>query len=274
MTLKDDLAELAVNIGNEGAANDGLMVLLVKGMTDAQDKLANLAQQAIDMAKGKGKPPPDDDGGGSDDDDDTDEGSEGAGEGDGKPGYQDMAMAVANGAVTTVAPNGEQTTTLDMTTWILETGASLVALQKGAADQTAQIAKLVEQNERLLTQNAQLAGMIQATAEVNTALMVPLAKAVVETRNGLLRTAAPGITPREFPRTPVAVLPDTQVIERLGGSERAEQQILAKAMSTGSIDISSKELFRRQRKFSMDDARDAELRAKVNAIVPEFTTAR
>lgn len=271
-----DLAEIAKNIGESGAAGDGLMVLLVKGMTDAQGHLADIATRAIDMAKGKkGKPACDDD---DSDDDDSDEGDSGGDGADKKPGYEDMQLAVPGAVVLPAgAPAGDGfggappsgVTHIDVTAYIFETGDQIRTLAKASQAQGARIEQLVESNRLLTEQNASLAKMVEASTAATTGILAPLAKAVVETRNGLLNSAAPGITPVAFPITRVTIA-EAAPVDHIGGSARREQQVLAKAMSNGLIDITAKERFRRERKFSADPATHTDLSAKVDELVKEL----
>jgi hypothetical protein len=253
------LAAIADEIAARGAAGDPVSLVLAKGLTDGLGKLTDLALLLGNLAKGgKGKKPPaakDDD---DDDDGDGDEGGEGN-----APGYQDMNMGRSAPIVPPVPATPAQTgdAVLDVTQFVFDTGERMARLEKAVADGAKREALLIDLVKGQQAQLETLGQMVQVSTEATMATLAPLAKAVSDQRETLLNIPAPGITPKRMP-PPKPAAPDAAFI---GGTKRTELQALSKAMSTGVIDGLVKQTFLNTRRFHPDDARNAEIRSRVES---------
>lgn len=241
------IQDLAKEIAEKGAAGDPVTVLLAKGMSDAVGKLGELAA----MALGKGKTPPKDGDGDGKVDSDGDGADDDPAGGDDAPGYEDMNL----GAPAT--PTGDSV--LDVTAFVFKTGATVEALAKSDVEKGKQIGELITLVKAQAGQIETLGKMLATATDATTAILVPLAKALVEQRAIELDTPAPALTPRRL----APAKPTTADAAFIGGNKLVETRTLAKALTAGLISTEAKQAFFRTRRFSDQDGENATTRAKL-----------
>lgn len=271
------LDQLAREVAAKGAAGDPITMVLAKGMSDGLAKLTELSTMLAELAKGKAKA--------SDDDEepDGDEGDpdEGGGDGGGKddaPGYEDMdkgkgtdlglVTPPATGSAAPVDP-AKPPTVLDVTNYMFETGNAVRRLEKAAQDgiarETQMLALIKSQGElieRQQQQISQLGQMIEAASVATMSTLVPLAKAVSETRAVALDIPAPSRTPTRFPAKP----PNAPDAAFLGGDKGAEARLLMKAVNRSVLSSELLQQFKATRRFYADDSQNAAKRAEIEAL--------
>lgn len=272
------LETLAKEIATKGGEHDRVTQLLAKGMNDAFGQMAKIAEDSLALLKGRAAPAapkeePASEGsdnaeGKGEGEDEDDKGEEG----EDAPGYQDMQLAVPDGALDLADP----TKALDVTKFIFDTGACVRDIARASNAQAAVIITFGERMEKavakieaqdsliatLIDQNIALGKLVADSNGASASILGPLAKAVADTRELLQNIPGPGITPLRFPRKEVPA-PDAAYI---GGTRERELQVLAKAERLEKIDTDQLNYFKRTRRFSALDAEHAQIRATLDAL--------
>lgn len=291
---------LADEIARNGQAGDDALALLAKGAHEAIGHLGSALALLASLRKGKKGDDEEPDEGGGDDEGGDDEGGDDddTSEGGGAAGYEDLRNAdpsgqgtIPAGTTTTPAPvqpvqHVDPATNFDATEFIFQQAAVIERLDKAVADQGKLLAEIREQNAELRRQNEILGELVVSGQQQAQDLLLPLSKAVGDTRLGLLGTAAPSITPTHFPnalgnvgggnapvgrgrqpvQTPAGPEKKPEPTDYIGGSKQTETMAMFKALSDGVIDVHAKEMWRHHRKFSEDEAQHAAILAKVEKI--------
>lgn len=243
-----DLNALADEVLKNGRSDDEVVTAQaagLRGMAKAVETITGMASEMLTLLKG-GKADDDDD----DDDDDT---SDDDGDDDDTPGYR---MNKGDDVEPASGP-------VDATEIIL-------GLYKAVPEILSELAALRAENAVLRKAQGKLADMMVDTAKLLAQGHGDLTKAVVETRAALANTPVAARTPNATPRLadPPAPEPKTYVGTFIGGSKRAEKKLLAKAVDAGIISDLMCARFPMGRRFSTNEAENADLIAKVTALVP------
>lgn len=254
-----NMSQIATEIGEMG--DDEALTLLAKGIHDAVGTMGRLANRVLDLTKGKN----------GDDDEGSDDDEGGEGGDDDAPGYQDMQMGSTAGAGSVAASipaaanpaAGGDGGMVDVTDMVFAIRDNVSNLTKAVSDQSRLLGQLVRENAALRAQNVELMKAVADGAVATGEILAPLAKAVAETRTGLLNTPAPGITPPTAALRPKAKPVDAALI---GGDANIEKRALLKAMNAGVIDRAALQSFQSSRRFAPDDDRNTAIRRQVEAL--------
>ena len=233
----DNLQDQVNAIAAAGQAEDGVLMAMAKGMTDA----IGVLRDVLTMRKGEDEPDGDEGGDEPDGDEDGDEpDADEDGDNDG-PGYATMAKA-------------DDQLVLDATAWIQDVGTLVHTMAKAMPRMETEISAL-------RAENAKLRELSEQTAVASLGAMTALSKAFAEQHTMLKAIPAGGITPgRDRLQLP---------IEIGEGEDRAQisRQKLAKAQRIGIID--SRQLQRHLRgdgQFADDDEANQDLLTKIAAL--------
>ena len=223
----DNLQDQVNAIAAAGQAEDGVLMAMAKGMTDA----IGVLRDVLTMRKGEDEPDGDEGG----DEPDGDEG------GDDAPGYAAMAKA-------------DDQLVLDATAWIQDVGTLVHTMAKAMPRMEAEISAL-------RAENAKLRELSEQTAVASLGAMTALSKAFAEQHTMLKAIPAGGITPvRERLQLPVEV-------EEGEDRVRISRQKLAKAQRIGIIDSRQLQRhLRGDGQFDDDDEANQDLLTKIAAL--------
>lgn len=285
-----DIDKAIAELEAEAAKSESPLAVLAKSVSTTNRMLWGL------LNKGKA-PPSDDEGGdeppapegGDDEDDDKPQGDQGGsdddddgGDGD-SAGYRDMMLA-REGETSTPPASTEPPNYLDVTEW-------LIAIQ-GRLDHVETLAKAVQSSDetiaQLTAQNARLVQMVEAAnarADEMHELVKAMATAQIETGNTLakgvmdLRESLANIPqlPAHLRGIPNRVLPppEPQPTTFIGGDERLQMRVLAKARSDNLITAGESRFFQQTRgvAFSDDAERNKAIFASIEKIAQQLSSS-
>ena len=223
----DNLQDQVNAIAAAGQAEDGVLMAMAKGMTDA----IGVLRDVLTMRKGEDEPDGDEGG----DEPDGDEG------GDDAPGYAAMAKA-------------DDQLVLDATAWIQDVGTLVHTMAKAMPRMEAEISAL-------RAENAKLRELSEQTAVASLGAMTALSKAFAEQHTMLKAIPAGGITPgRDRLQLPIEIGEGED-------RAQISRQKLAKAQRIGIIDSRQLQRhLRGDGQFADDDEANQDLLTKIAAL--------
>lgn len=259
-----ELVALAAEVEAAGKADAHTIAAsqaLLKGVSDGLNGLIGLLNKVVPMAKGKGnEPDPEADpapaaGGGGQNPD------------DGPPGYEDMMFGrsgLSNGAPPVETdPNGN----INVTKFLWATGQAIQNLEKGRKADALVSAQLLKLAKSQQTRIEQLEELVRGGIEGQIRIASPMAKAVADLTVAVHEIPAPTGTAGGATKFRQALPRPTQNDSALlGGSPDKETQLLAKGLSRGILDASMRRRFHLSRTFHEDQAENAKIRSKLEAL--------
>ena len=224
----DNLQDQVNAIAAAGQAEDGVLMAMAKGMTDA----IGVLRDVLTMRKGEDEP--DGDEGGDEPDADED------GDNDG-PGYATMAKA-------------DDQLVLDATAWIQDVGTLVHTMAKA-------MPRMEKEISALRAENAKLRELSEQTAVASLGAMTALSKAFAEQHTMLKAIPAGGITPgRDRLQLPIEIGEGED-------RAQISRQKLAKAQRIGIIDSRQLQRhLRGDGQFDDDDEANQDLLTKIAAL--------